>query len=263
MSVKLRILSILSALCFLGSIACFSGYASEVIDRASKDEKQADDPGYVDPGYDPGYVDPSPGYDPGNVDSVQPYDPGYVDPSAGGEVSVDPGYVDPSPGGETSVDPGYVDPSAGGETSVDPGNDDPTQSYTPSPSDLISEGNYPQPDPSSGGYDNNESQYNQYIANTNNAQYDDNYLYVPSYTAPAESLIETSSKVIDTDELTADDWASIMLDLDNGSVSNDGTKTFNFIKNNEDEGDTSIEWMLYLGVALILLSVFTDRKSVV
>ena len=35
------------------------------------------------------------------------------------------------------------------------------------------------------------------------------------------------------------------------------TKTFNFIKNNDQEGDSSVEWMLYVGVVLILMSVLT------
>ena len=81
-------------------------------------------------------------------------------------------------------------------------------------------------------------------------------LYVPTYTEPAESLIEVESEAIDTDELTADDWKSIMLDLEQGNIS-DGTKTFNFIKNNEDtDSDNSLMWMLYLGTGLITIAIF-------
>lgn len=248
MSIKLRILCVISALCFLGSVACFSGYAAEFFDRPSGDEDVPADPGYVEP--EPVYPDPEP-----VVPNPEPVDP---DP---GNVSVDPIYSDPGTVSVDPVDPGNEDPgsvvsheSDPGTVSVDPGNEDPTSSNSVTVSDLISDGNYPQDNSSSIDY---TSEYNQYIENTNQAKYDDNYLYIPSYTAPTEKLIETSSKIVDTDELTAEDWARIMLDLDDGNISNDGSKTFSFIKDNEEEGDTSIEWMLYLGVALIVLSIFT------
>lgn len=57
--------------------------------------------------------------------------------------------------------------------------------------------------------------------------------------------------------MTNDDWHKIMLDLSDGNVKEGNTKTFNFIKNNDQEGDSSVEWMLYVGVVLILMSVLT------
>lgn len=248
MSIKLRILCVISALCFLGSVACFSGYAAECLYNPSGDEEIPAEPSYVEPV--PSYTEPVPSYtEPDPSEPVPSYPTSYpVDPDpSSGEVSQDPGTV--------SQDPVSTDP---GEVSQNPGEEDPTNSEVTT-SDVISDGNFPQDTSSS--YVDNTSEYNQYISNTNNAQYDDNYLYIPSYTAPEEKLIETSSKSVDTDELTAEDWARIMLDLDNGNSSgggnNSGSKTFSFIKDNIEEGDTSIEWMLYLGVALILLSIFT------
>lgn len=233
MSVKLRILCIVAALCVLGSIACFSGYAVEVLAQPSGDEEYAD-PGVTDPVVvDPGVTDPV------ITDPVIP-DPVVPDNST---VYVDPVYSDPGYYEESNYDPGYTESSYyESET--------PSEDYPATYSDLISEGNYPQADVSS--YIDYTSQY---IANTYSATYDDNYYYVPSYTEPAQSLIAASEEEIDTDELSADDWKSIMLDLEAGNIT-DGTKTFNFIKNNEEEGDTSIAWMLYLGMGLIMLAVF-------
>ena len=107
-------------------------------------------------------------------------------------------------------------------------------------------------------YVDNSYQYNQYIYNTTQAQYDDNYIYVPQYEEPTESLVQTESKSIDTDELSQSDWKAIMLDLSNGSRdgSNGDAKTFSFIKDNETEGDSDMMWMVYLGTALILASIF-------
>ena len=243
MSIKLRILCVISALCFLGSVACFSGYAAEIFYHSSGDEEVPADPGYVEP--EPVYPDPEPVYP----------DPEPVTPNPDpGTVSQDP-VVDPTQS-TVSQEPTYSDPGTVSTEPADPNNvsQDPSNS-SPTVSDVISDGNYPQ-DTFSTRIDD-ASEYNQYIENINQAKYDDNYLYIPSYTAPTEKLIETSSKIVDTDELTAEDWAKIILDLDDGNISDDGSKTFSFIKDNEEEGDTSIEWMLYLGVALIVLSIFT------
>ncbi len=246
MSVKTRILCAVSALCFLGSVACFSGYAAELLNKPSGDEyTEPADPGYTDPGNtDPGYTDP--GYtDPGYTD------PGYTDPG-----NTDPGYTDPGNTDPGNTDPGVTDPgTTEPDTSYsDPGYEDPgtTSEYTESYGEVVSEGNYTQPDVQQPYVD----YASQYIAYTYEAQYDDNYYYVPTYTEPTESLIEVESEVMDTDELTSDDWKSIMLDLEQGNMA-DGTKTFNFIKNNkETEEDYSLMWMLYLGMGLIIAAVF-------
>ena len=48
-----------------------------------------------------------------------------------------------------------------------------------------------------------------------------------------------------------------MLDLEQCGIT-DGTKTFNFIKNNaeNDGSDNSLMWMLYLGMGLITIAIF-------
>ena len=254
MSVKTRILCAVSALCLLGSTACFSVYAAELTEKRSGEEyvEPADpgntDPGYTDPGYtDPGYTDP--GYtDPGNTDPGNT-DPGITDPGNTDPGNTDPGNTDPGNTDPGSTDPGYTDPGNTGSGNTAPGYTDPgvTSEYT-------GEGGYTQPEqPAVTSYVDYTSQY---IAYTYEAQYDDNYYYVPTYTEPTESLIEVESEVIDTDELSADDWKSIMLDLEQGNIT-DGTKTFNFIKNNKETNeDNSLMWMLYLGIGLIMAAVF-------
>ena len=60
------------------------------------------------------------------------------------------------------------------------------------------------------------------------------------------------SKSVDTNELDASDW-EMALDF---SGSMDGTNDFNFIKNNKSADDeTTFQWMLYLGVAMIVGAV--------
>ncbi len=100
------------------------------------------------------------------------------------------------------------------------------------------------------------TEYGSYV-NPYSSTYDDDYVYVTSETIAEDAeLIDNSSKALDTDELTEDDWAAIMLALEDGSESTDGTGTFNFIKENEEEQDQTVDWMLYVGVALIIAAVF-------
>ena len=245
MKLKHKIISVISALCFLGSSACYTAFAAELMRAPSGDE----DTGYTEPVTpDPGYTEPvTP--DPGYTEPVTP-DPGYTDPG-----TTDPGYTE-----EPSDDPSYYDPTYSEDPGYDGGDYSGTD-YSPTYSDVISDGNYPQPVVStpvysSPAYVDNTQQYNQYIANQYQAEYDDNYIYIPEYEEPTESLVSTSSKVIDTDELTQDDWSSIMLDLSNGNLGDAANaQTFNFIKDNEDTGDTDMMWLVYLGTALILASI--------
>lgn len=235
MPIKLRILCIISAVCFLASTACLTGYAVEMMDRYSGED---DVP--VEPVPDVSYTEPIPEPEPNPEPIPEPNpEPSYIEPEP----------VDPNPEPTSSYSESEYIPSDPGYTDSSEVINNPSQV---TPGDLISEGNYPQAGTSSTYIDYTS----QYIANTYSAVYDDNYVYIPSYTEPEQSMINTSSKHIDTDELTSDDWATIMLNLEEGNISDDGTKTFNFIKQNEEQGDTSISWMLYLGVGLILLSVF-------
>lgn len=259
MTIKLRVLCVISAICFLASTACLTGYATEMLDRyTGDDEPIVDIEPAPDPTPDPVPVpdptpDPVPDPTPDPVPDPTP-DPGYsevipstVEPPVDSEViNSDPNYIVSDPTNSDVVTSVPSEDVSGGE--------DVSQL---TPSDLISDGNFPQEDTSSVIVVDPYVDYaSQYIANTQSAWYDDNYVYVPTYTAPAQDLVDTTSKEIDTDELTKDDWATIMLDLQEGNIGGDGTNTFNFIKNNESQGDTSIAWMLYVGVALILVSIF-------
>lgn len=247
MTLKLRVVAMLSALCFLGSTACFAAAAADALYSPSGDEEQpaAEEPVYVDP-------TPEPTYEPEPVVSYEPEPVVSYEPEP--EVPEDPGYTESVPEYQPV-------------TSVP--EDEPVDSepiYSGTYSELIGENNFPQPlestvsqQPDYGTttsvYTDNTVQYNQYIYNTNQQQYDDDYIYIPEYEAPAESLVNTSSKTIDTDELTKDDWRSIMLDLSRGDIDESGAKTFNFIKENDEEGDSNMMWMVYAGVALILASI--------
>lgn len=238
MTIKLKVLCVVSALSFLASTACFSAYAAELLDRRSGDEEP-----YVstEPTPEPPVQpDPIVSYEP---DPIVSYEPDPI-------VSYEPDPVVSTP--ESTIEPGSE-----GDDPNEPGENSSEITY----SDLITESNFPQGGVS-GESQNTVSNYNDYNQNNNyvnpySTVYDDNYVYVPSYTEPEQDLIDTSSKVINTDELTKDDWAKIMLDLEKGNVTDDGTKTFNFIKENDEVADTSIAWMLYLGMGLILLSIFT------
>ena len=48
-----------------------------------------------------------------------------------------------------------------------------------------------------------------------------------------------------------------MLALSDSNDTEKATQTFNFIKNNTEEGDTSVDWMLYLGIVLIFMAMLT------
>lgn len=235
-----KILCVIAALCIICSAACFSAYAAEMLYHPSSDEE---DTAPADPvPADPGYTDPAP-YDPGYTESVWE-DPGYTDPVVSEEPVVPTDPAEPDYGEE----PQEPDPSEGGE------------SYSPTYSDLISEGNFPQPSVSSAApatVADNAAQYNQYIINNNNAQYDDNYIYTPEYEEPVESLISIEGRTVDTDELTGDDWESIMLGLSEDEIKNVpvDAQTFNFIKDNKEEGDVDMMWIVYLGAGLITAAV--------
>lgn len=253
MTIKMKVLCVLSAISFLVSTACFSAYAAELLDRASADEE----PGTA---YEEPTVDPTPG----PVTDPTP-DPGYEsdpNPNPNPNPAPDPSY-ESDPGYEP--DPGYTSENTWNSepdynnsyNSEYPGDTTDNEASQFTSSELLNESIFSQEGENE---ENSFVDYNQYnssnYVNPYSAIYDDNYVYVPSYTEPEQSLIDTSSKQVNTDELTQDDWAKIMLDLEAGNISDDGTQTFNFIKQNDEVGDTSIAWMLYLGVGLILLSIF-------
>ncbi len=241
---KLTIISIISAICCLGSIACFSAVAAETLNRPSGDDEY------------PAAVEP--------VAPTAPVEPTTPEPYVPADPTPEP-YVPEEPIVSYEPEPYYEStPTTDPQEYQEPATSEYT--YSATYSDVISEGNYPQPTVSyqtqsytdyTTSYVDNSYQYNQYVYNTYQAQYDDNYIYIPEYEEPAESLVNTASKVIDTDELTNDDWHSIMLDLSNDNIKKSkGTQTFDFIKDNTEEGDSGMLWLVYAGVAMIFTSAF-------
>ena len=248
MSIKHRIISIISAVCLLGSAACFSVFAADSL-TPSGDEETA--PAAVEPTAPAVTENPV-------VEPAAPEPEPVQEPIQ--EPAADPTVVDPQP-----TDPGYTDDPT---TYAPEYTENPTQqdngetTYSPTYSDVITEENYPQPTytpPESyytQPYVDTTQQYNQYLYNTTQAEYDDNYIYMPQYEEPTESLISTPPKPINTDELTSADWRSIVLDLSNGTAAAEGgTQSFDFIKDNEEEGDTDMMWLVYLGTVLIIASI--------
>lgn len=63
------------------------------------------------------------------------------------------------------------------------------------------------------------------------------------------SSASQSTKDVDTDELTSEDWALIT-----NSNSDSKANSFDFIKNNTNDSNNG-KWMLYGGITLIALSV--------
>ncbi|MBQ1388800.1 MAG: hypothetical protein IIY78_04145 [Clostridia bacterium] len=253
MSIRNRIISVISAICLLGSAACFSVFAADTM-NPSGDEEIAPAPAapvVEEPAAPVVEVPATPAVtDPVITEPTYPVE----EPQQTYEPPVETQPTEPAP----TVDPGYTqEPTAqGGDTqATDPGTAAGSYTY----SDLINDTNYPQPTynpPATPYADTTTEQYNQYLYYSTQAQYDDNYIYVPEYQEPTESMISTSSKTIDTDELTNSDWNSIILDLSNGAANTaGGTQTFDFIKDNEEEGDTDMSWLVYVG-SILLIAAF-------
>lgn len=150
-----------------------------------------------------------------------------------------------------------------------------TEPLQPEPlpdSSTAGDDDYSQPD--SSGQTSSYNDYNDY--NDYDDYYDDSYQNNFSFVEPSPDGYSTSSddgyadynndgsvssapnelydvsKSVDTNELDASDW-EMALDF---SGSMDGTNDFNFIKNNKSADDeTTFQWMLYLGVAMIVGAV--------
>ena len=76
---------------------------------------------------------------------------------------------------------------------------------------------------------------------------------VPDSTAPSAALYDVNT--IDGKELSDSDWNDISANLSKAAASDsDGDGDFGFIKNNNSTTDNG-DWVLYLGIALIVLSV--------
>lgn len=78
---------------------------------------------------------------------------------------------------------------------------------------------------------------------------------VPDHTMPSAALFD-ADRVINDDELSKSDWSEIAANLskaDSNSGDSDGGD-FNFIKKNDSKNDNG-DWMLYVGIALVALSI--------
>lgn len=172
--------------------------------------------------------------------------------------------------GVGEVDPGYSEtPVEPAPPVVDPGSDIPSD--YPS-SDISYEPSYDDPDPvpqssdtsSYIEYSNNDDYSSSYYYN-NNTDYsssyqDDNYVAAPASDVEPQSAdpsveLYDVKKTVDGKELNSKDWEDIAASLKNaGSASGDDGDDFSFIKNNNSSSDNG-DWMLYVGIALIVLSV--------
>lgn len=79
---------------------------------------------------------------------------------------------------------------------------------------------------------------------------------VPDNTMPSAALYD-ADRPIDDKELSKNDWSEIAANLANAGSkenNNDDDGDFNFIKKNDSKTDNG-DWMLYTGIALILLSL--------
>lgn len=166
------------------------------------------------------------------------------------------------------------DPSSGGgdsssiiepPTYAPPVESDPqsSQSYVSSDTSQYN------PDYSSSYYYDESDNYssNNYDYNDNhNYDYDDNNqsseLYVgggqtydpPASTAASVPVYDVDSRKIDDSVLSSKDWKDIQASLNNAGDSNSGDDDFSFIKNNDSKLNNG-DWMLFLGIALIILSI--------
>ncbi len=182
----------------------------------------------------------------------------------------DSGYEDDSSYVESGEDDIVSAPSD--DVSSDAGNDDYSSSYDdgyPDVDDYSSDNDYNYSYDSS--YDDYNYDYN-YDYNDSHDDYNDSYDYndynnygyssyvgggqtyvVPDSTAPSAALYDIRDG-IDSNELNSSDWSDIAAILKNANSADDGGDDFSFIKNNNSSSDNG-DWMLYIGIACIVLSI--------
>lgn len=163
-------------------------------------------------------------------------------------------------------------PSGGDDTSsiIEPPTYAPPVESDPQSSQSDVSSDTPQDNPD---YNNSSNYYsepdyyssNDYDYNDNN-NYNDNSqsseLYVgggqtydpPASTAASVPVYDVDSKKIDDSVLSSKDWKDIQASLNNAGDSNSGDDDFSFIKNNDSKLNNG-DWMLFLGIALIILSI--------
>lgn len=147
----------------------------------------------------------------------------------------------PAPDPVPTESPTYAPESS--ESSYQPSYDpDPQSSYDPGNQESYYESSYYQND-------------NSYISSQN-----DNFVAAPISNAEppsADSNVELYDvkKTVDGKELNSKDWDDIATSLKNaGSLAVGDGDDFSFIKNNNSSSDNG-DWMLYAGIACILLSL--------
>ncbi len=171
---------------------------------------------------------------------------------------------DINPGGGQ---PGIDIPTQPPQASDIPDYTEPQQSYDYSSSDN-SQYQYSDSYSSSYDYNNGQSYYSSYDNDYNNYyNYNNNYndssssFYVgggqsyvpPDSTAASASVYNVDDRKIDDSELNSKDWKDIQTNLSKAGNSGSDSDDFAFIKNNDSKSDNG-EWMLILGITLIILS---------
>ncbi|HCB94965.1 MAG TPA: hypothetical protein DEP65_04480 [Ruminococcus sp.] len=157
-------------------------------------------------------------------------------------------------------------PSGGDDTSsiIEPPTYAPPVESDPQSSQSDVSSDTPQYNPD---YNNSSNYYSEpdYYS-SNDYDYNDNSqsseLYVgggqtydpPASTAASVPVYDVDSKKIDDSVLSSKDWKDIQASLNNAGDSNSGDDDFSFIKNNDSKLNNG-DWMLFLGIALIILSI--------
>ena len=157
-------------------------------------------------------------------------------------------------------------PSGGDDTSsiIEPPTYAPPVESDPQSSQSDVSSDTPQYNPD---YNNSSNYYSKpdYYS-SNDYDYNDNSqsseLYVgggqtydpPASTAASVPVYDVDSKKIDDSVLSSKDWKDIQASLNNAGDSNSGDDDFSFIKNNDSKLNNG-DWMLFLGIALIILSI--------
>ena len=157
-------------------------------------------------------------------------------------------------------------PSGGDDTSsiIEPPTYAPPVESDPQSSQSDVSSDTPQDNPD---YNNSSNYYSEpdYYS-SNDYDYNDNSqsseLYVgggqtydpPASTAASVPVYDVDSRKIDDSVLSSKDWKDIQASLNNAGDSNSGDDDFSFIKNNDSKLNNG-DWMLFLGIALIILSI--------
>ncbi len=132
-----------------------------------------------------------------------------------------------------------------------------TSQYVPDYNSSSNYYSYSEPDyySSSNNYDYNyNNNYNEYSQSSEVYVGGGQTYDPPATTAASVPVYDVDSRKIDDSVLSSKDWKDIQSSLNNAGDSNAGNDDFSFIKNNDSKLNNG-EWMLILGIALIILSL--------